>query len=402
MTRPKLLKLGDRIELFIDRLSIGGRGVARHQGIVVFVENVAPKETIEAEVTLLKKNHAEATLLRVLTPSAFRITPDCPVYGVCGGCNWQHLSYSEQLRQKRSLVEESLRKFSGFSVNDGEVREVIASPAEFHYRNRIQLHYQGSKIGFFKRGSHQIVDIERCLIAEEPLNNEIPRLRRALDGKKPGRMELALNADGAVGAESGFSQVNSAQNTQLINDVVNRAIELASHHTKMTVFDLFAGSGNFTFPLATALPQAEIFAAELDPAAVKRAVLAIRRFQDLGQPQFGRISFECTDVGEFLKRSKNRPSRALNPTLIVLDPPRTGCGTEVMTLLAESLPENIFYVSCHPVTLARDLKFLAAVGYRMVRIQPFDMFPQTDHLLRALAFPQVLLPQNVSPSSDRQ
>ncbi|HVK62628.1 MAG TPA: TRAM domain-containing protein, partial [Bdellovibrionales bacterium] len=221
---------GQTLEVQIERLAVGGRGVARHEGLVIFVPDTAPGERVEVTLTLVKKNFAEAKLNRVLHPSSHRRTPPCPVAGVCGGCNWQHLEYDEQVRVKRELVRESLSKFSGFDVSKTEsVSPVIASPREFRYRNRSQFHHDGSKFGYFKRGSHSIVDIDDCPITEEAIAAKIPELKKQLANKKPGRIEVSLDQDGVVRVKSAdiqhdedeggglsFSQVNSEQNKLLI------------------------------------------------------------------------------------------------------------------------------------------------------------------------------------------
>src|SRR4051812_39963877 len=109
------MKRGDRLTVHIDRLAVGGRGVARADGLVIFVSDAAPDEDAEVELTLVKKNFAEARLLRVLKASPARRAAPCPVAAVCGGCSWQHISYDEQLKQKGQLVTESLKRHSGFS-----------------------------------------------------------------------------------------------------------------------------------------------------------------------------------------------------------------------------------------------------------------------------------------------
>jgi 23S rRNA (uracil1939-C5)-methyltransferase len=163
------LRTGDVMTVNIDRLSIGGRGVTRHEGLVIFVPDSAPGDILEIKLSFVKKNFAEGRIERILTPSLERIQPPCPVAGVCGGCSWQHISYAEQLKQKHALVIEALRKFSGHfdplkpELLIEKVSAVVPSPSEFRYRNRIQLHHapgvRGAHLGFYKRGTRQIVDI---------------------------------------------------------------------------------------------------------------------------------------------------------------------------------------------------------------------------------------------------
>lgn len=379
----KRFKRGDRLKVKIERLSAGGRGVARADGLVIFVPGVAPDEKVEIELTAVKKNFAEAQLRHVIVPGPARVFPPCPVANVCGGCNWQHIAYHEQLRQKRLLVAEALRKFSGFEINEDFIAETVPSPKQFRYRNRVQLHHSGPRIGFFKRASHEIVDIDDCLITEEKLAAEIPRLKKELAHQKKGRVELYLTTTGEpalrkshVNSDEGgatgpaFSQVNTAQNEQLVRSVLGIFQEiLASDKSQRRIFDLYAGSGNFSFPLAEAFNDVPITAVELNAESIRHANSQLQR------SNLGNLSFKEADVEEYLKSE----SPAEND-IVLLDPPRTGCSKEVISILAESAPAHIVYVSCNPVTLARDLRPLHDVGYSLVSVTPFDMFPQTDHV----------------------
>lgn len=378
--RPHL-KPGDLIQVHIDRLSTGGRGVARHEGLVLFVPDTAPDEDIEVRLTLVKKNFAEASLTRILRPSPHRVAPPCPVAGTCGGCPWQHVAYPEQLKQKRELVRDALRKFSGFDTSsEGLVRDVVPSPLEFRYRNRIQVHTDGKSVGFHKRGSHQIIEVEDCLIAEKPLVERFAALRA--QGVR-GRTEIFLSESGEVvlrnatslrddeeANELAFSQVNSAQNQNLVNYTIDTLKRLNGLKAPSKVLDLYAGNGNFTFPLADAFPNATIESAELNPRSVKAA--RVRAQSDYPNRA---LRIEEADVSAFLAGRKQG-----EVSTIVLDPPRIGCSPDVLNALVKLAPEKIIYISCHPVTLARDLSKLGADRYKLLEVQPFDMFPQTDHV----------------------
>jgi len=427
--RKPAFQKGDRAQVWIEKLSIGGRGVARHEGLVIFVPDTGPEERVEIELTAVKKNFAEGRVLRILSSSPHRVQPPCPVAGICGGCSWQHVAYAEQLRQKREFVREALRKFSGFDLAGSDVKgdslvgEVVPSPFEFRYRNRIQLHHAGGRLGFHRRGSHHIVDIDDCLIAESELTAEFPRLHRKFENSSPGRFELLKTEEGQVvergwrttdgdkdgkdgedwtdgeslsgglvekGGGSAFSQVNSAQNERLVGYVV---VDTILHHARssagiasgndstdecLEIYDLYAGNGNFTFPIAKALPKARITAVELNSRSVQSAREKVERdFVDRGL-----LQIEETDVARFLtslRASRSARSSAFSETIVVLDPPRTGCAPDVMNSLVELAPRLIIYVSCHPVTLARDLSTLNE-SYALVDVRPFDMFPQTDHV----------------------
>jgi 23S rRNA (uracil1939-C5)-methyltransferase len=359
-------------------MAVGGRGVARIEGVVIFIDDVAPDEEVEIEIDRIKKNFAEARLIQVLKASPSRVKPRCHVAGICGGCNWQHISYEEQLKQKRELVSDSLRRFAKYEVDESFA--VRPSPTEFNYRNRIQIHFDGDKVGFHRRGSHSIVDVENCDIAENSVLEELRRFRgERRDLGTSGRLQLTANSRESAGenVEAGdedsqftaFSQVNTRQNKELVEyvtDLVKKA-----WNGQASLVELYSGGGNFTFPLASSLPKsAKMTTVELNRKSVEDA--KARHLRDFADHD---IRMECASVDDFV-----RSERIQNGDFLLLDPPRTGCGTETMRAIAARKPSHIVYVSCHPVTLARDLAVLRENGYRLRSAMAFDMFPQTDHV----------------------
>lgn len=390
------LSRGQKIHLTIDRLSVGGRGVGRYsiddssdsRKVVVFVSDTTPGDSVEVEIVFVKKSFAEARLLQVLNASTNRIEPPCPVAGVCGGCNWQHLKYETQLEWKRELVRESLRKFSGFDVSeDSRVSTVVPSPDEFRYRNRVQFHHENGKLGFYQRGSHRIVDIDDCPITETAIAYLIPEFKRRFANQAPGRFEAYISEEGPVrtrgpghgsieepeeqgGLNFSFSQVNTNQNENLVRDVVEIFSQLSAAVSQPAIFDLYSGAGNFSFPILNALPTASLTAVELNAQSVERG-----RAKSQSLYPNRKIQWHAADVLTFLKQS-----RLPDGALVLIDPPRTGCDPEVMKILANSRISHLVYVSCHPVTLARDLAFMKEAGFDLKSVKPFDMFPQTDHV----------------------
>lgn len=342
----------------------------------------APEERIRAKIKFVKKNFAEAELVEVLDASPFRVSPPCPVAGVCGGCTWQHVDYDEQLRQKQNIVADAVRKFA--KRGPISVLPTIASPNPFHYRNRIQLHYKNGQIGFFQKGSNQLAPIERCLITDNKLNEKIESLRSSLksENSAPVRRELYITESGtaAIGSELrfedelGFSQVNEPQNQNMLKYV--------SEHVgnPSLLFDLYAGAGNFAFRLASDHPEIKkVVAVELHPKSVEHGR---KKAKALGRDQ---VHFVNSGVGEFLTEvlaGKNSLAKFqdFSEATVVLDPPRAGCEKPVPELLKKLAPKKIVYISCDPVTLARDLAEWPSELYSIESIQPFDMFPQTDHV----------------------
>jgi 23S rRNA (uracil1939-C5)-methyltransferase len=373
---PQGSLLGQRIPLKIDKLAVGGDGLGRHEGMVVFVPFSVPGDEILVEITQQKSNLAFARILDFIAKSPERIEPPCPYYFECGGCNWQHVDPMAQLKYKQDLVGETLRKFLGF---DTPVLPIIPSPRNWRYRNRIQLSAQGSRLGFKKRKSHDIIDIKDCLITEETLTTALENVRQSVKSPQQ-KIELYLTSQGQakweeiedLGEGVGFSQVNRFQNEDLIRTV----LEWARPSSK-SILELYAGAGNFTWPLAQKFPESSITAVELSEKLVERALVHKKDF-----PQ---VHYLASDVEKYVQKSFSN-GLPKPPDLVFLDPPRQGTTAIVMESLAMVHPQQILYLSCHPVSLARDLSYFlkaaerASLKYRLSRVQPFEMFPQTDHV----------------------
>ena len=328
--------------------------------MVVFVPWTAPGDKIVAQVTENKKRFLEAELVEILSPSKHRREPACPVFGRCGGCTWQHVEYQEQINQKDLILKSALKKWNG----NFNWREFLPSPDEYRYRNRIQVNKNGSSVGFFGRGSRDIVDISDCPITEQALAEKIPSLHDRADG----RYEISRRLDGSVEIESGrrspeaalFSQVNTKQNDIMIANLMSWARELSFDH----VWDLYCGSGNLTLPLWEHFPDAGVTGVELSAESIRQA-----------QKKSSDIEWFAQDVAKFLKSQK-----PLEKLLVVLDPPRVGADDEVVKQLGRLKPEFVLYVSCNPMTFFRDASRLRNFGFELDRVQGFDMFPQTEHV----------------------
>lgn len=378
--------VGLTLQVRIEKMAIGGSGIARHDGLVIFVPDSAPGDELLVNIRIKKKNYAEAQIKEILEPGPARRSPPCPIADRCGGCNWQHLTEAEQRIQKQLLVQETLSKFlPGIDLPFSPLKE---SPLSLRYRNRIQPKYSRGQFGFFSRRSHEIVEANDCPITEEKLTSEFPKIKAALDkkflnSKDIQRLEIYLDQNEAVqwlmmGDEKdgvGFSQVNRFQN----EDLVKTVLEWSEGVTYERILDLYAGSGNFTFPLADKYRTQQIIAAELDTKLVQKAQSLILESTSLSK----RLRFYSTDVALFLKRTVLQ-----DKDLVVLDPPRAGADEFVMKALARASVAKIIYISCHPVSLARDLKYFfetqaqlpSEKPLKLKRIQCFEMFPQTDHV----------------------
>ncbi len=361
----------------IEKMAVGGDGVARipwqDKSVVVFIDRVAPNEKAKIRIHTVEKTFLKASLVEVITPSPSRRIAPCVYFDQCGGCSWQHFHEDEQLNQKEILLKELLQKFLPNVAY--ELQSSIRSDLSFNYRNRIQLKHLGDKLGYFQKNTHDIVDINFCLIADKRISDQIVPLKQKL---KPTielkKYELRLNQSdqfesyriGEAGEGLAFSQVNNAVNEKLVKAVT----ELVVAESPDFLTELYAGSGNFSFDLLANLKGLKIESAELNSDLT---TFAVKQMFTLNlQKRFFSFTADCD---HFVQR------RPLSNEFILLDPPRAGCSEIVIQKVSEARPKNIIYVSCHPVNLARDLKrlLLHQPDYKIKKLQIFDMFPQTDH-----------------------
>lgn len=348
------------MQLKIEKLIHGGNGVGTFEGKKFFVPFTAAGDLVEVRITKDHGNFAEAELVRVLQTSSERALPPCPVFGRCGGCQWQHLSYEAQLKWKRAIVVESLNRIGKFDLQDAEnlVVPTKASPQEWHYRNRIQLHVRNGKVGFYAAKSNEVVEFEHCYISHEKLNEELNAKRSEIAQRDRG---IQLRLDDSTF----FTQVNTEQNEFLREELLRWVSELP--HQK--VLELYAGAGNFTFALAQAAD--EVVACDIDVQAIN---LAKKRQKELDPAQ--KIQFSAVSAEDLVK---NMQKQANSFDGIVLDPPRKGAN-EVLPFLIQLKPKWMLYISCDPATFSRDINYLAQNGYQLKKMQPVDMFPQTFHI----------------------
>jgi 23S rRNA (uracil1939-C5)-methyltransferase len=380
----------------------GGAGLCRlEDGSVGFVEGAFPGETVKPLETVTKRDYARATRFELVTSSPDRVEAVCPVVDACGGCDWMRLARAAELRHKAGLVLEALERTGGVRLS--AVPEVVTAGSELGYRSRVRLHVDASgRVGFFARGTHRLVEVPGCSVAEPEVERGMACVRavaeetegamalfeavevRSLDEgglefvvvPRKGAERRTPNAErvlerleehGTVTISRGnaeFSQVNRAVNAVL----VARVVEGALARNLATFVDLYAGSGNFAVPLAKAGMTG--VAVEGDAKAADRGRhRAAREAPD-------KLTVLARDVPNALAEF-SRKKRAFD--LAVLDPPRTGARDAIPGLL-ELAPRAIAYVACDPVTLARDVRLLGEKAWKVVEVTCFDMFPKTHHV----------------------
>ena len=347
------------MNVVIHEIAFGGKGVGRlEDGRVVFVPFVAAGETAEIEIVRQHRNYLEARLIAVEHPSPERVDPPCPYFGSCGGCSYQHLSAAEQGRVKRQQVEGVLRRIGRFE--NLPVRETVASPRAYEYRNRITVHVEEGVIGFFGQPTGRglpLIDIARCPIAEPAVNETLARFRA-----RPWRREGHCTLRGNPGHQGGFLQTNDGAAAELLSVVANL---LPGQGGATHLIDAYCGAGFFARHLRDAFAQ--VVGIEWDQRGVEQA-------QREAAPH---ERYLCGDVAALLP-----DVLAVAPhgeTLLLLDPPAEGTSDGVRRAIRSAPPTEIIYVSCNPATLARDL---AALGpeYEILSVTPLDMFPQTAEI----------------------
>jgi tRNA/tmRNA/rRNA uracil-C5-methylase (TrmA/RlmC/RlmD family) len=365
------LKIGDKISPAIHDIAFGGEGVGRLDDFVIFVPFVLIGETVQAEVTEVKKNFARARLLHVDAPSPSRATPACDYFGKCGGCQYQHIDYAEQLRIKHKQITDLFERVG--RIASDKVAPVIPCPSPYGYRNRIMIRSQWNKpeqklnIGFVRWDCGLVEDIQECKISEPALNEQIQQVRKNPPPKGGLKVVLRVQPEDWEVPQDSFFQNNFFLLPKLVETVREFLRASGAKH----LADLYCGVGFFGIEAADVVES--FVGVEYD----QRAIQAARK--NAARRKITNGEFIAAKVEEALPQLLQKLSP--EQTSVVIDPPRKGCQPEILALLREMRPLQLIYVSCHPATMARDLNILCGDGvFELVRVQPLDMFPQTQHV----------------------
>jgi 23S rRNA (uracil1939-C5)-methyltransferase len=356
------------VDLKIEDVAFGGKGVAREQGKAVFVPYTIEGEMVSAEIFREKKQFAEAELVEVRQSSPNRVAPECPYFGRCGGCAYQHIDYQHQLAIKWRQVRDALQRIG--KLKDFPMRSMVASPTHYAYRNRITVHALDGVIGFFRRDSHRLIDIERCPIARDEVNSALAKLREQKH-VRDGHYTLRAAFESRV-----FSQVNN----EVAHALSNLIVDLVPPNQHLLI-DAYCGAGFFAKVLLDKFER--VIGIDWDRFAIAAA-------NENGSEKetyiAGDVESELQKVGAVRLNRLARGNdgltgrmRSIAPTTMIADPPATGLTETVRKAIIDLAPETLIYVSCNPPTLARDLKELQ---HRFVvnSITPLDMFPQTAEI----------------------
>jgi 23S rRNA (uracil1939-C5)-methyltransferase len=438
---------GDILELEINDLSNNGDGVGKHQGMVIFVPDTVTGDKVKVRVVRLKSNHGYGKLLEIIEPSDHRIRPRCIVADKCGGCQWQHIDYQYQLKAKEKQVTETLKRIGGFE--QVTIEPIMATRLDLGYRNKATYPIGFSKdagkvkTGYYRKGTHQIINLNQCPVQDERLNPFLEEIKWDIQSQnwtiydeklhKGALRHLSLR----IGRRTGEILLTLiTKNLDLQNleqqanhwlrkypDLVGVCVNHNPHRGNVIFGEkttCIAGRGYlreifadlelqllpetfFQVNTETAESLLNIILAELNlrgneilvdaycgigtftlPLAkqVQKAIGIEIEASSITQAKLNaEINYIDNVSFEIGEVETILPQLNINPNIVILDPPRKGCKVEVINSLLALKPERIVYISCNPATLARDLKLLCEHGdYKLVQVKTADFFPQTSHV----------------------
>ena len=342
------------VDLRIEDVAFGGKGVGRENGKAVFVPFTIEGELISAELVREKKQFAEGELVDLREASPERVQPQCPYFGRCGGCAYQHISYEHQLAIKWRQVRDALGRIG--KMKDAAMRPMVPSPEPYAYRNRITVHAQDGVVGFFRRDSNRLIDIERCPISRDEVNRALAKLRA--QNPRDGHYTLRAGSGPRV-----FSQTNDAV-ANALRDLINRLIPPEQE----LLIDAYCGAGFFAKAILNKFER--VIGIDWDRFAIEAAQ------RDASEKE----NYIASDVDLELGRL-----RAIvadyhrEKAVLIVDPPATGLSDNARRVIVDLAPNTLIYVSCNPATLARDLKGIQE-NFTTESVTPLDMFPQTAEI----------------------
>jgi 23S rRNA (uracil1939-C5)-methyltransferase len=383
--KTKQLNPGDLFEVMTERMSFGPAAVGRLElpgepkPMVVFVEGAAPQEQVRAKLVKKHKTYWEAVLIEVLKASPDRITPPCPIFQKCGGCQWQFLDYPAQLRAKEEILLHQIARTT--RIPQDELRPLLkvhGAAKPFGYRTRLQAHGDGKGLGFFAKNSHNIAYTDKCLVAHPDIQSAWSQflatrpLRDLAKATGQFKVEWTRTDSGQISEAinrkhgfHGFTQVNPEQNIVMKNIVSEMARACSK---KEVLFDLYGGSGNLSNALTADFKKTVCVDSHNDGVAPS----------EVKAPLSEGMTVVKSTVEDFLIDQKWKDWTGDRVDCVIADPPRNGLQGASSRILDLRAP-CIILVACDPATLARDLTTFTT-KYHLTAIHLIDMFPQTFHI----------------------
>ncbi len=388
------------MEVKIDKLDNLGRGIAYINNKICFIPNVLPNEIVEIEITKEYKKYLEAKCINIKESSPFRITEECPYSNICGGCQLNHLCYNEENRFKTNKVKDLLNKYAHIKK---EVIEPIKYQERNYYRNKITLHGNDEKLGLYGIKTNDIIPIQECLLVNKKINDIIKFLIKnnknieeaiiktsnneekvmvSIQGEINNKEDLKskcdvliVNGEYLTNEKRIITNINNYKYQESINSFfqINKTLteelyeEIKASLNKKNInnaLDLYCGTGSITIYISDYCKK--IIGIDYNKSNIEDAIIN----KELNQKD--NIEFICDKV-------ENQIDKFKDIDIIIVDPPRSGLDKKTIDNLIKIAPNQIIYVSCEPITLARDLKNLQEL-YKVIKIKPFNMFPRTYHV----------------------
>ncbi len=387
------------MEVMIEKLDNLGRGITYINGKICFVENALPNEKVDIEIQKEKSKYYEARVIQIIEESPFRIEEECPYSSICGGCHLNHMCFNDENKFKTRKVKEIIKKYA--EVSPDLVKNIVYNDRNY-YRNKIVLHGYDQKLGLYKKETNEIIPIKECLIVNQKINEIIPILNK--ENKDIKEVIIKTSNDNSSIMIQIEGEVNSIEELKNITDVliINGKLLTNDYKIKTTignkeyyqemdsffqinntltkelyneiemnlkdknynkVLDLYCGTGTIGIYIKHLV--GEVIGIDNNSSSIKSAIVN----KELNQLE--NIEFICDKV-------ENRINQFQNIDLVIVDPPRAGLDLKTKEYLKKIAPKKIIYVSCDPITLARDIKDLKDI-YNIEYIKPFNMFPRTYH-----------------------
>ena len=387
----------------IEKLDYYGRGISRSSGKVYFIENALKDEDVSITLLKEKKKYCEAKLKEISNISKDRTEAKCKYYNICGGCQLMHIKEEKQEEFKKEKVEEILKKFINYNK---DVNDIVFSK-NFNYRNKVVLHIKDNKLGFYKNKTNELIEIDKCLLLNPVINDLISYLKKYIELKdiekitiKVGNKtnEVMLIIDGSIAyyqnlleivdvliinekvmttkdyitsyignkkyiiKRNSFFQVNYDISTRMYDKVKDVIVKEKSKN----VLDLYCGTGTigiYISDVVSKITGIEVVSDAIESANTNKKINNVENIEFI----LGKVE----DKLDFISNN--------NIDTIIVDPPRSGLHKKVIPILEKISPKTIIYVSCDPITMARDIKLLSN-NYELVEVTPYDMFPNTYHV----------------------
>lgn len=387
----------------IEKLDYFGRGIVREKDKVVFVKNALEGEEVEVKIIKDKKKYREAEATVIEKESENRKDPICPYYFFCGGCMLMHMKDSYQRDFKRRKVEEILSRSLGESI----VVQAVVEATPFYYRNKVTLHAEDGRIGFFESRTNQLIEIEKCFLLKDKINEIIARLRKYVKTEK-GITKITIKLGNQTnevmvileGSVKSYQEISNFADVFIVNDKVlsdrksiasfignkkylvsrnsffqvneevtkklyDKIVSLVKENNASNVLDLYCGTGTIGIYISPYVKKV------IGVEVVEDAIVDANKNKEINN--IPNVSFILGKVEDHLDVFKE------DIDTVIVDPPRGGLKESVADLLNQKKVKTIIYVSCDPITLGRDLNHLST-NYNIVEVTPFDMFPNTYHV----------------------